>query len=73
MVVILGSNESKKPSLLLGDTYMKRLILSAALVAITATALTPAAFAGQASTAQEVSDSATIHELVRHNRRVRDK
>ena len=52
---------------------MKRFILSASLVVIAAAALAPAALAGQASTPQEVSDTATILELVRHNREVRNK
>ncbi|MGD1895577.1 MAG: hypothetical protein ACFB16_01350 [Phormidesmis sp.] len=52
---------------------MKRFILSVSLAAIAATALTPVAFASQASTPGEVSDTATVHELIRHNRDVRDK
>ncbi|MGB3571102.1 MAG: hypothetical protein WA783_08725 [Phormidesmis sp.] len=53
---------------------MKRFILSASLIAIASTVLAPAAFASsQASTPRELSESATVHQLVLHNRDVRSK
>ena len=72
-VVILRSNESHKPSLFLGDTHMKRFILSASLVAIAATTLAPDASANQLSVPSELSETATFHELVLHNRDARNK
>ena len=55
---------------------MKRLILSASLVLVAGALLAPVAFAAysrQASTPQEVSSEATIHDLVHHNREARNK
>ncbi|MGB7084331.1 MAG: hypothetical protein WBD47_02165 [Phormidesmis sp.] len=47
---------------------MKRLILSASLALMGFAAFAPVAFARQASTPQEISSEATIHDLVLHNR-----
>lgn len=52
---------------------MKRLILSASLVMLGLTALSPVALAQQASTPDQLSENATIHQLVLHNRNARDK
>jgi len=53
---------------------MQRFILSASLIAIASTLLAPAAFASsQASTPGELSEGATIHQLILHNRDVRSK
>ena len=53
---------------------MKRLILSASLDLLSSTLLVRVALAaGQASTPQEISPDATIHDLVHHNREVRRK
>lgn len=59
---------------------MKRYILSAFMLLIAATAMAPAAQAldtkglrRQVSTPAELSEDATFHDLVRHNRRVRNK
>lgn len=59
---------------------MKRYFLSVLTVLITATAVTAAAEARtsfnasqQVSTPSELSEDATFHDLVRHNRRVRNK
>ncbi|MGB3291594.1 MAG: hypothetical protein WBB01_01225 [Phormidesmis sp.] len=53
---------------------MKRFILSASVVMLGVSAFAPVAFAsGQASTPREVSEDASIHELVLHNREVRNK
>lgn len=61
---------------------MKRYILSALTILIAATAVAPAAQAldtqtkglrRQVSTPAELSEDATFHDLVRHNRRVRNK
>lgn len=53
--------------------HMKYLILSASLILLSATALAPAAFAGQLSTPSSLSENATITQLVQHNRDVRSK
>jgi hypothetical protein len=50
---------------------MKRFILSASLVLVGLSAIAPAVSAMQLSTPQEVSDMATIHDLVQHNRDMR--
>ncbi|MEL7510299.1 MAG: hypothetical protein AAFN42_23450 [Cyanobacteria bacterium J06554_1] len=60
---------------------MKRYILSAVTLLIAATAVAPAAQAldtqtslgRQVSTPAELSEDATFHDLVRHNRRARNK
>ncbi len=59
---------------------MKRYLLSALTVLIAATAVTSAAQARtsfgpnhQVSAPSELSEDATFHDLLRHNRRVRDK
>ena len=52
---------------------MKRLILSASLAAIAMTLLTPTVLARQLSTPGELSEGATIHQLVLHNRDMRTK
>ncbi|MEM6596987.1 MAG: hypothetical protein AAF810_05645 [Cyanobacteria bacterium P01_D01_bin.36] len=52
---------------------MKRFILSASLVAIAATTLAPDASANQLSVPSELSETATFHELVLHNRDARNK
>ena len=61
---------------------MKRYFLSALTILMAATAIAPAALAldsqktgvrRQVSTASELSEDATFHDLVRHNRRVRNK
>ena len=52
---------------------MKRFLLSASVVMLSASAFAPVAFASQASVPREVSEDASIHELVLHNRDVRDK
>ena len=53
---------------------MKRFILSASLVLLGVATLAPVALASsQASTPRQLSDGATITDLVRHNRDVRSK
>ncbi len=60
---------------------MKRTILSALTVLMAVAAVAPVAQAldtqtnlrRQASTAAELSEDATLHDLVRHNRRARNK
>ena len=58
---------------------MKRYLLSALTVLMATTAVTTAAQAGtfgpnhQVSTPSELSEDATFHDLLRHNRGVRDK
>ena len=59
---------------------MKRYLLSALTVLIATTAVTTAAQAGtrfgpnyQVSTPSELSEDATFHDLLRHNRGVCDK
>ena len=52
---------------------MKRFLLSASVVILGVSAFAPVALAGQASTPREISEDASIHELVLHNRSVRDK
>ena len=52
---------------------MKRLILSASLAVIATTLLTPTVSAKQLSVPSELSESATIHQLVLHNRDARNK
>ncbi len=53
---------------------MKRFILSVSALALGITAFAPVAFASsQASTPDQISPEATIHDLVLHNRGVRDK
>lgn len=58
---------------------MKTYILSALTVLMAAAIVAPAAQAGtntvrrQVSTPAELSENATFHDLVRHNRRVRNK
>ena len=52
---------------------MKRLILSASLAAIAMTLFAPTVFARQLSTPNELSENATIHQLVMHNRDARNK
>lgn len=47
---------------------MKRFILSMSLVVLGMSAFTPVALAKQASTPRELSEDATIHDLVLHNR-----
>lgn len=54
---------------------MKRFILSASVVLLGVSAIAPAALAGnkrQVSTRQEISETATFHDLVRHNRDARN-
>ncbi len=53
---------------------MKRLILSASLILLSAAALAPAALARQqVSTPSSLSENATITDLVQHNRDARSK
>ncbi|MGC1306085.1 MAG: hypothetical protein WA885_02560 [Phormidesmis sp.] len=52
---------------------MKRFILSASVVLLGITAFTPIASAKQASTSGQLSEGATIHNLVQYNRSERDK
>ncbi len=59
---------------------MKRYLLSALTVLLAATAVTSAAQANtsfgpnhQVSTPSELSEDATFHDLLRHNRSVRNK
>ncbi len=55
---------------------MKRFILSAAVLMLGMSALAPAAFANnglQVSTASNLSDTATLTDLVLHNRDARSK
>lgn len=63
---------------------MQRYILSALTILITATAVTSAAQAntdsfqdarsiGQLSTTTQLSQDASLHDLIRHNRAARDK
>ncbi|KPQ33987.1 MAG: hypothetical protein HLUCCA11_16315 [Phormidesmis priestleyi Ana] len=52
---------------------MKRLILSVSLVTLGLASISPAVLAGQASTPGQISDAATVIDLVRYNRDVRGK
>lgn len=52
---------------------MKRLILSTSMVMLVAAAFAPIASANQASTTQGLPEGATLTDLIRHNRDVRDK
>ncbi len=53
---------------------MKRIILSASIALFGALVLAPAALANrQLSTPNQLSGEATIHNLVQHNRDVRNK
>ena len=62
---------------------MKRFILSASLILLGAAAISPAALANpastgsvatkQVSTAREISENATFHDLIRFNRDSRGK
>lgn len=53
----------------------RRLVLAVSLVALGLSAVAPAASAGskrQVSTTQEISEDATFHDLIRHNRDARN-
>ncbi len=52
---------------------MKRLIISATLLAMGAIALSPIAASAQRPNSRQISSASSIHELVQYNRDARSK